>query len=120
MSLPEGAQVHILSSELFRENAMIVVRDIFQLKFGKAKDAVALVKQSEQLRKKYGYGETTRYLTDLTGSYYTLVMETTYDGLGSYETSMQRTMGSEEFGAWYKEFMPLIVSGSREIFKIVE
>jgi hypothetical protein len=43
---------------------MILVRDIFQLKFGRAKDALALWKEGAGLAQKYGY-KIDRLLTDL-------------------------------------------------------
>ncbi len=98
---------------------MIVVRNIFQLKFGKAKDAKALVKESLELFKKYGHA-TPRYMTDLTGEFYTLVMESSYENLTAFEKSSQDTMGAKEFGQWYDKFVPLVESGHREIFNIVD
>jgi len=44
---------------------MILVRNIFQLKFGKAREAKALIKENEALVKHHG-NYPTRYLTDLT------------------------------------------------------
>lgn len=98
---------------------MILVRDIFQLKFGKAKEAKALAKEGGEIDKKYGYGPS-RFLTDLTGPYYTLVMESTYENLAAYEKAMKDTMSAKEFGEWYQKFIPLVESGRREIFTIVE
>jgi len=62
---------------------MIVVRDIFRLKFGKAKEATALWKQAMGIMKRAGYGNAgNRLLTDLAGeAYYTLVLESSYDSL---------------------------------------
>ena len=98
---------------------MIVVRNIFQLKFGKAKDAKALVKENLELFKKYGHA-TPRYMTDFTGEFYTLVMETTYENLAAFEKSSQDAMGAKEFGEWYGKFVPLVKSGRREIFNLVD
>ena len=41
---------------------MILVRNVFQLKFGKAREATALIKENEALFKKHG-AAPTRYLT---------------------------------------------------------
>ena len=98
---------------------MILVRDIFQLKFGKAKEAKALAKEISAVEKKYGY-PPSRTLTDLTGPYYILVTEAVHESLAAYEQSMKNTMGAEEFGKWYQQFIPLVDSGRREIFTIVE
>ena len=98
---------------------MILVRDIFQLKFGKAKEAKALWKEAEKLAKQFGSGPE-RALTDLTGPYYTFVMEGLFENLAAYEQSMKDTMGEKEWSAWYQKFVPLIESGRLEIFTIVE
>ena len=98
---------------------MILVRNVFQLKFGKAKEAKGLIKEIEPLQKKYGGGKTDRFLTDVTGEFYTLVMETTYENLAEFEKSSSNTMGAKEFGEWYQKFIPLVESGYREIFSIV-
>jgi hypothetical protein len=98
---------------------MIVVRDIFNLKYGKAKDAIALWKEGQTVLKKTGY-VPDRMLTDLTGKSYTLVLESTYSSLSEYDKRLQDTQGYEEWRKWYERFLPLVESGSREIFRIVE
>ncbi len=98
---------------------MILVRDIFQLKFGKAKDAKALWKEGQSIAKKVGYGPA-RALTDLTGPYYIFVMESTFENLAAFEKSLKETMGAKEWAEWYQRFVPLVESGRREIFTIVE
>lgn len=97
---------------------MILVRNVFQLKFGKAREATALMKENEALLKKHG-GAQIRYLTDLTGQFYTLVMEITYKSLTDLEQSQKETMGAKEFSDWYQKFIPLVESGHREIFSIL-
>jgi hypothetical protein len=98
---------------------MILVRDIFQLKFGKSKDALQHLKEGFQLARKNGY-EPDRLLTDFTGPYYTVVMEGTHKDLAAYEKSLHSELGSEEWKKWYAGFVPLVESGSREIFTVVE
>lgn len=97
---------------------MILVRNVFQLKFGKAREAKALIKENEALHKKQG-NTSVRFLADVTGQFYTFVMETTYQNLSAYENSMVEIMGSKEFGEWYQKFTPLVESGRREIYTIV-
>jgi len=97
---------------------MIVVRNIFQLKFGRAKDAKALIKENEDLMKKYGH-TTPRFMTDVTGEFYTLVMETSFDNLASFEKLSTESMGAKEFEQWYSKFVPLVESGRREIYTVV-
>ena len=98
---------------------MIVVRDVFQLKFGKAKEALSLLKESLELSKKSGY-KPDRLLTDLTGQYYTLIMEGTFKNLADYESILSREMGNGDWKQWYQKFTPLVESGRREIFTVVQ
>jgi hypothetical protein len=100
---------------------MIVVRDVFQLKFGQAREVVALLKDSSSvLQRTAGVRPPDRLLTDLVGKYYTLVLETTYGTLAEYEGEMQRLMGSDDWRQWYARVVPHVVSGYREILKIVD
>ena len=97
---------------------MIVVRNVFQLKFGKAKDAIELAKESIELMKKHGQ-PVPNFMTDLTGEFYTLVMEAKYDDLTLYEKSSREAMGTKEFEQWYGKFVPLVESGRREIYNVL-
>ena len=67
---------------------MILVRDIFQLKFGKAKDAIALWQEGKTIAREIGHGVADRLTTDLTGPYYRMVMESTHESLAAFEKSL--------------------------------
>ena len=98
---------------------MIVVRDIFQLKYGKARDAKQLLKEGMPIFKKYA-DFPMRILTDLVGPAYTLVMESEHESLAAYETSLKSELGADEWHAWYQKYIPLVESSRREIFTIVD
>ena len=98
---------------------MIIVRDIFSLKFGKAKAVKELWKEGAGIIKKYG-DAPHRAMFDLVGNAYTFVLESTHENLSSYESSLKSTLGAEEWSAWYQKFIPLVDSSKREIFTIVE
>ena len=97
---------------------MIVVRDIFNLKFGKAKDAKALMSEAKEITKKYGFNQM-RALTDLTGQSYRLILESEWNSLGDWENSMKNGTGASDWQKWYQKFIPLVDSASREIMTIV-
>jgi hypothetical protein len=97
---------------------MILVRDVFQLKFGKAREAQELWKEGFQIIGKSSH-QPDRILTDLSGNYYTLVLENTYDSLTQYESSMTE-IRNEEWRKWYRKFAELVESGHREIYNIVQ
>jgi len=97
---------------------MILVRDVFQLKFGKAKEVKALWSDVVRLVRKHGHGPS-RAMFDVTGPYYTFVMESTHENLAAFEKAGKEMMGDAEFGGWYQKFVPLIESGHREIFDLL-
>jgi hypothetical protein len=96
---------------------MILVRNIFQVKFGRMKEAKDLWKEGIKFVNPSNH---PRLLTDLTGPFYTLVLETTHKDAAALATDMQNEMSQAGFGAWYQKFIPLVDSGSREMFTIVE
>lgn len=99
---------------------MIVVRDIFHLKFGKAKDAKALLAEEKKIGEKYGF-TNIRILSDLVTSHsYTFIQESTWESLSAWEYSMKSGLGSDDFQKWYQKFIPLCDSASREILNVVE
>ena len=101
---------------------MILIRNVFHLKFGKAREAVALVKQGMaiQTRVMSGVDFSTRLLTDVTGPFYTLVLELTVPSFGTFEANAPRLFGDKEWQANYQQMAPLVESGYREVFTIVE
>jgi hypothetical protein len=99
---------------------MIIVRNVFRLKFGKAKEGVALMKEGMAMQKRAGADFSQRLMTDLTGPFYTLVLELTVPNLAALESQMPRTMGDKDFQANYQKFVQLVESGYREIFTLIE
>ena len=77
-----------------------------------------LWKEGTVIVEKAGYA--VRALTDLTGPFYTFVVEISFESLADFEKGAQDTLGAEEWGKWYQKFSPLLVSGRREVFTIVE
>ena len=114
--------VHAKSRTTHKENPMVVIRNVFQLKFGKAREAVALVKEGMAIQKKAlaGVEFSTRLLTDVTGPFYTLVLELTVPNLSAFESTAPKLFGDKEWQANYQKLTPLVESGHREVFTIVE
>ena len=101
---------------------MIVVRNVFHLKFGKAREATALMKEGLAAQKKAlaGVDYSTRMLADVTGAFYTLVLELSVPSLGVYEANVSKAMGDPDFQATYRKMAELVDSGHREIYTVVE
>ncbi len=99
---------------------MILVRNVFRLKFGKAREAVAVMKEAIAIQKKLSPDMSARLLSDVSGQFYTLVLELTAPSLAALENTQPRIMGDKEWQANYQKFVPLVESGSREIFTIID
>jgi hypothetical protein len=99
---------------------MIVVRDVFRLKYGQARPALALMKEAKAMMAKAGITTPSRVLTDLVGPAYTLVLESTYPTLTEWEHAGKSIMSNDEWRAWYQRFTPVVDSGYREILTVAE
>jgi hypothetical protein len=97
---------------------MILVRDVFRLHFGKAREAVALAREGMEIERRAGYG-VRRILTDLVGDYYTLVFESEFESLADFERAVTQGFQEPEWKEWHARFLPLTREGRREIFRIV-
>jgi hypothetical protein len=98
---------------------MIVVRNVFRLKFGMAREAVALWQEGLEVLRRAGLVENARLMTDLTGPFYTLVVESTYEDIGAMERMLREESALPEWRALYQRFLPLAESGYRELFTLV-
>ncbi len=100
---------------------MLLVRNVFRLKYGHAKPALAAMKESRDMMKRAGINSPVRILTDVTGPAYTLVLENTYPSLQEFEAEGKQVMSNPEFSTWYHDkFVAHVESGYREILTVVE
>jgi hypothetical protein len=100
---------------------MILVRNVFRLKFGKAREGVAASKETIASARRAGGREIPiRLLTDLTGEFYTVVIERTYPGMIEFEATAKALMAEPQWQAAYQKLIPLVESGHRDIFTIVD
>jgi len=98
---------------------MIVVRNTFQLKFGMAKEAKAKIKEGLTYIEAMGVKDN-RALMDLSGPFYTLVLENSFESLAAYEKGMTKLSKNKDWQKWYASFCELVLSGSRAIYTVVE
>lgn len=96
---------------------MVLVRDVFQAKYGKGGELVALFKEA---RKKWPEGYPDRILTDLSGQFFTVVTETEMGSLAEWERRTGEIFAMKEFGDWFAKMTPLVESGSREFYTVAE
>jgi hypothetical protein len=99
---------------------MILIRDIFYLKFGKARDAQAMLGELKEIGKKLNY-PMGRALTDLVTSHsYTLILGSEWKSLSDWENMMKNESNRNAWTDWYQKFIPLCDSASREILNVLE
>ena len=91
---------------------MILVRVTFQAEYGKAGELIELLKQ-EPPPDTHG-----RLLTDLSGPFDTVVIETEVESLDQYFSSMREMFANQEASQSMRAAGALIESGHREFFTI--
>ena len=94
---------------------MIVVRDVFQAKYGKGGELVALLNEGRQ---KFPKTYADRVLTDASGSFYTVIAETNTANLADWEKRIADIFASSDFGQWFSRMQPLVESGRREFYNV--
>jgi hypothetical protein len=98
---------------------MILVRIVCQAKFGKAADVVVGFKQSaEIIRTVIGSNVRSRLLTDLSGSFDTVVQELEMESLAEWERLRALVFSNPEVQAAEAALPELIVSGQTEYYTI--
>ncbi len=95
---------------------MILVRDVFQAKYGKGGDLVALFKEGQEMWKDT-YGQE-RILTDASGPFFTVVTEVEFESLAAWEQAIGEAFSLPEFGDWFERMTQLVESGRREFYNI--
>jgi hypothetical protein len=104
-----------------QEDLMVVVRDVFRLKFGQSKEAVALWKEAAASLRTSGYGAIdVRLLTDLVGApYYTVILESTFNSVAEWEKAHLAARDNAPWKALYGKIVPFTETGHREILSVV-
>lgn len=99
---------------------MIVVRQVFQAKYGHADELVALFKE---LFQKLGEAPTlgmrrNRILTDLSGPFFTVVTETEVESLATWERGFSESTARSDMAQFFARMETLVESGNREYWTI--
>lgn len=95
---------------------MIIARTTFQAKYGRGDELVALLKEGNEMLAKHGMANQ-RVLTERSGQFFTVVMETEAESMGAFEQSLD-AFGDPEFGPWFEKMMGLVESGRRDFFNV--
>ena len=98
---------------------MIIVRNVFHLKFGKAKEAIAIWKEILEAAKKSNHNPPEmRLLSDLSGSAYTIEVEMHIKSFLDVNPQQVIWAMTPSFQELYEKFKPLCESGTKEYYKI--
>ena len=94
---------------------MILVRSIFQARYGKGGELVALFKE---IREQQPAMTVDHILTDASGPFFTVVTETIVESLADWEQRMAKDFSISKFEDWFARMTPLIESGRRDFYNI--
>jgi len=93
---------------------MIVTRAVFQTKFGKQGELVQALLEARSL------WPAARIMTDMSGPYATVIVESELESLAAWEAMMQDSAGDPRFKALFERTTALVESGRREIYNLVQ
>ena len=101
---------------------MLVVREVFQARYGRGDELVALFREIiaawDQGQHRVHVSER-RILTDASGTFFTVVMETQVEDFAAWQQYTSEEFAMPEFDAWFARMIPLVESGRREFFTVV-
>jgi hypothetical protein len=97
---------------------MILVRDVFQAKYGRGDELVQLFKEIYKLMEQEGMAGDAMLMTDLSGPFFTVVTEQKVESLEAFFAEMREGFSRPEFGEWFAKTAELIESGRREFYTI--
>jgi hypothetical protein len=94
---------------------MVIVRDVFQVNWGKSNELVALFKGARSVfPDEFGH----RILTDASGQFFTVVVETEVANIGEWEKLRDRIFKKKEFVQWFEKSAEIIETGRREFWTV--
>ncbi len=100
---------------------MLIARQVFQAKYGRDDELVTHFKQfNARMQQEDGPGPRFRILTDASGPFFTVVTEIEVENFAAWEGSFRESMARPWMGEWFSQMVPLVESGKREFYNVVE
>ncbi len=100
---------------------MILVRQVFRAKYGRGDELVALFQEFDaKYREMGGTMNRSRIMTDASGPFFTVVTEYEVESFAAWEELFREAQTRPWLGEWFGRTMPLIESGRRDFYNIVE
>jgi len=94
---------------------MILVRQVYHLKFGMSDQAVMLLKD---LLQEFMPDSRAMILSDISGRDFTVVLEGEFESLQSWEEQRQEGYQRPEFAEWFGQFQDVVETSFTEIYNI--
>jgi hypothetical protein len=95
---------------------MYLVREVFQAKPGMAKSLVKMFKQAAVHFEKEQGITNLKVMTDITGNYWTVVVESETNDISGFIANLRSATMSEEVKEIMKGYMDCVASGHREMY----
>ena len=91
---------------------MLLVRQVFQAKYGRGDELVALFKEAQEQMRTSGTGaegddRSWRLLTDASGPFFTVVTEFEVENFAAWERWFEQTLAQREMGEWFGRMVEL-------------
>ena len=100
---------------------MLVARQTFQAKYGQGDALVALFQEFNARMRETGEAMPHfRILTDASGPFFTVVTEVEVASYAAWEGAFTDLMAQSWMGEWFSRMMPLVDSGRRDFYTVVE
>jgi hypothetical protein len=98
---------------------MLLIRDVFRCKPGKAGDLARRFQQTIPSMEKEDGFRNCRVMVDYVATYWTVVLESEVEDLGQFEGHMRGFGSRPEVRQALEGYMDLVEGGHREIYRIL-
>ena len=100
---------------------MVVVRFVFQTKYGKAQEVVDQFKRDAAIMRRFlGKDRRARLYTDLSGPFHTVVQEIEFESLGEWEQIRAKMFASPELQESQSSMAEMPFEGGRAEYYTLE
>jgi hypothetical protein len=99
------------------EVTMIIERNVFQAKYGKGDEFVAILKEIRKTGVQF-LGRNPRLLTDRSGPFFTIVTESEWESLAEWEKSFSQGFSDPKVASLFARSIELVESGRREFYNL--
>ncbi len=111
-------RVHVAPPNFANSVGRVMVRSVFQCRYGKADALVEHLGKESKLAQRQGIPPLAIY-TDMAGPMFTVVASRDFDNLAGWEQTLKTTDALPEFSEWRRQLYSLVETGRREFYRIV-